>query len=233
MLLFDLDGTLVDDRAATRKAVDTLSCEYSDTLATDEQELFAEWSVLLATYFQQYLDGRLSMQDQRRHRVKELFGRRNVVLSETEADEVFATYERAYERAWRCFDDVAEALSTLQGQRLAILTNGEAGQQRRKLAATSIGHLFEAVVTSSELGVAKPHADAFHRACEKLGVLPSECWYIGDNLEVDAAASVRAGLRGVWLNREGLIQVDPLPPGVQELVSLMDLPTLLCTRGAV
>lgn len=232
MLLFDLDGTLVDDRAATRIAVGTLSREYSDALATNQQELSAEWSALLATYFQQYLDGSLSMQDQRRCRVKELFGRRSVVLSDTDADEVFAAYERAYERAWRCFDDVAEALSKLHGQRLAVLTNGEAAQQRRKLAATSIGHFFEAVVASSELGVAKPQAEAFHRACEKIGVRPNECWYVGDNLDGDAVASARAGLRGVWLNREHLARVDPLPPGVDVLVSLKDLPALLGSRGA-
>ena len=140
---------------------------------------------------------------------------------------MFAAYERAYERAWRCFDDVAEALSKLHGQRLAVLTNGEAAQQRRKLAATSIGHFFEAVVASSELGVAKPQAEAFHRACEKIGVRPNECWYVGDNLDGDAVASARAGLRGVWLNREHLARVDPLPPGVDVLVSLKDLPALL------
>jgi len=32
---------------------------------------------------------------------------------------------------------------------------------------------------------------------------PKQIYFIGDNLEKDARASARAGMRGIWLNRYG------------------------------
>ena len=56
-----------------------------------------------------------------------------------------------------------------------------------------------------------------------LGVPPHAAVYIGDRLEVDALAATAAGLRGIWLNRTG----DAVPPGVEAVDNLTDLPSLL------
>jgi hypothetical protein len=42
-------------------------------------------------------------------------------------------------------------------------------------------------------------------------------------LEVDARAATAAGLRGIWLNRTG----DAVPPGVEAIDNLTDLPSRL------
>lgn len=60
-------------------------------------------------------------------------------------------------------------------------------------------------------------------ACVHLGVPPHAAVYVGDQLEVDALAATAAGLRGIWLNRTG----DAVPPGVEAVDNLSDLPSLL------
>ena len=71
--------------------------------------------------------------------------------------------------------------------------------------------------------MAKPDPRAFELACVHFGVPARAAVYIGDWLEVDALAATAAGLRGIWLNRTG----DAVPPRVQAVDNLTDLPGLL------
>ncbi|WP_370502926.1 HAD hydrolase-like protein [Cellulomonas sp. ICMP 17802] len=43
----------------------------------------------------------------------------------------------------------------------------------------------------------------FAEACSRLGINPARTAYVGDELDVDAAAARAAGLVGVWLDRPG------------------------------
>lgn len=62
---------------------------------------------------------------------------------------------------------------------------------------------FEAVVCAVELGISKPEAGAFHAACDTLGLAPQDVVYVGDHPDIDAGGAVAAGLKGVWLDRDG------------------------------
>jgi putative hydrolase of the HAD superfamily len=44
----------------------------------------------------------------------------------------------------------------------------------------------------------------FFQRRERVEVSPSECWHIGDNLEADFHGSMSAGLKGIWLKRNGI-----------------------------
>ncbi len=76
------------------------------------------------------------------------------------------------------------------------------------------------LITSQELGVAKPAAAALAAACEAFGLPPSEVVYVGDRLDVDAQAACDAGLRGIWLNRRGAVAAT----AVETVCSLHELP---------
>lgn len=82
-----------------------------------------------------------------------------------------------------------------------VLSNGDSAQQQRKLAATCIDRYFDTVMTSSDLGAAKPDPEVFALACALLRLPVSDVVYVGDNLDVDAVASRDAGLLAVWLDR--------------------------------
>ena len=106
---------------------------------------------------------------------------------------------------------------------IAVLSNGNRQQQEEKVSRTGLGRYVDIVLTSDHLGVAKPDPRAFELACVQLGVPPHAVVYIGDRLEVDALAATAAGLRGIWLNRTD----DAVPPGVEAIDNLTDLPSLL------
>lgn len=79
------------------------------------------------------------------------------------------------------------------------------------------------MLTSGQLGVAKPDPSIFTMACQHLGVPPGATIFVGDRLKVDAVAACAAGLRGVWLNRTGRQGL----PGVEVIDSLAQLPRLI------
>lgn len=222
-ILFDLDGTLIDDGRAVDAAVKAFHIVYADTLDISLPDLVLKWKELLSLHFDRYLTGEISMQEQRRARVLDLFGSK-LRMSAEMADEVFAVYERSYRAAWVAFPDVLPALADLSGFQLAVLTNGELSQQTQKLQTTGLDDRFCGIFASSELGFAKPQREAFLSACAQLRLDPRHCVYVGDNLDVDARGSAAAGLTSFWLdrNRTG---IDP-PGEIQVIHSLSELPFL-------
>jgi putative hydrolase of the HAD superfamily len=200
-ILFDLDGTLMDDNRAVEAGVNSVHSAYGDTLGMSFPDLAVRWRELLNEHYARYLAGEISMQEQRRQRVMGLFGHSNIGISPEAADEVFALYEGSYRGSWAAFADVVPTLSALNGCTLAVLTNGEISQQTEKLGAAGLAGYFCNLFASSEIGFAKPSAKAFLHACGRLQLDPQRCAYVGDELDTDAYGSASAGLMSVWLNR--------------------------------
>ncbi|MDX8045869.1 HAD family hydrolase [Gracilibacillus sp. S3-1-1] len=222
MIFFDIDGTLLDhDRAEKLAAVD-FHKQYYLQLNVDEKEFVQKWFQLSHQYFDLFLQKQLSFAEQRRLRIKGIFGQQ---LSNQQADDLFQEYLLYYKRNWSIFDDVIPCLENLQqaGHRLGIITNGEKAQQLEKLQTVGIETYFEHILTSSEVGVAKPTPKIFHIACKQANVNTAECYYIGDRLKTDAEASQKAGMFGIWLNREQKI----LETDVKQLQQLAELVGLL------
>lgn len=210
-MLFDLDGTLLDHRAAAARAVASVfgPCDLS------------AWFRLEDLYFAAYLQGVLTFQEQRRHRLSDFLG----LPVSGDLDPLFAQYLATYEGAWLAYPDVLPALTSLAatGVRLGVLTNGQQEQQVAKAAAIGVLPLVECVVASSTLPAAKPDPAAFLAACDRLSCDPAQTWYVGDNLQTDAFAASSAGLQGVWLNRTGLPGQAHGPPMVTDLLGVLGL----------
>jgi putative hydrolase of the HAD superfamily len=140
----------------------------------------------------------------------------------------------ALTRRLRLFDDAAPCLAALreEGLLLAAVTNSDGPHQRGKLVSVGLADAFDAVVISGEVGVSKPAAGIFHRACAELGVAPGEALHVGDKLGTDARGARDAGLTGVWLDRRGRHDAgDALPAGVHRVVGLDELPGLVHSLG--
>jgi FMN phosphatase YigB (HAD superfamily) len=131
--------------------------------------------------------------------------------------------------AHRLYDDVGRFLEFVADAKLpiALVTNGASDVQREKLRVLAIGELFVAVIVSGEIGAAKPDALPFDAAIDALGCDAGSVWHVGDNLATDVAGAQRAGLAGVWLNRDDRSRVldDPVPD--LEVRSLSELSTVL------
>jgi len=119
------------------------------------------------------------------------------------------------------FAEVEATLDTLaaRGVALAVVSNWDVSLHD-VLAERGWTARFAAVVTSAELGVAKPDPRPFERALEALGVAPADAVHVGDDLQADVAGARAAGVEPVLLDRE---RTAGAPAGVRVVASLDEL----------
>ncbi len=90
-----------------------------------------------------------------------------------------------------------------RGCRLALITNGNAETQRRKVVRFALADLFDTILIEGEMGFGKPDPRIYDHALRALDVAASDCWMVGDNLEWDVAQPQALGMRGVWVDARG------------------------------
>jgi putative hydrolase of the HAD superfamily len=203
VVIFDVDGTLLDHDSAQRAGLIKLHKTLDEAQRVSADEFVAIWQQENDRYWKQYAAGKISFVQQRILRVKAVFDCLGEYATDERAMAVFHTYLAAYEASWKLYDDVLPCLDLLSAYRLAVISNGDSAQQRRKLERTGIASRFLSVVISGDLGVSKPNPDIFKQGLRELGVLAEETVYVGDHLESDALGAREAGLWAIWLAREG------------------------------
>jgi putative hydrolase of the HAD superfamily len=227
LVLFDLDGTLVDHHGAAATAVEQWLMARGWADAGTVAGLVSDWDAIAERHFSAYRLRLTTFQGQRRLRLQDFLPRVGIdasTWSDQRLDDAFRGYLVAYENAWRSFPDAEPCLGALQNvAEIAVLSNGDQMQQEEKVSHTGLGRFIHVVLTSGQLGVAKPDPRIFVLACGRLEVPARAAVYVGDQLEADAVAATAAGLRGIWLNRLG----GAVPPGVEAIDALTDLPSLL------
>lgn len=135
--------------------------------------------------------------------------RREIVLGALErigisapslAERIAGEYSVRREEAIDFFPGAESALSRLGGSgvALALITNGEAQKQRRKVERFHLERFFRVILIEGELGYGKPEEQVYRQALEELGIEPGEAWSVGDHLEWDVGAPQRLGVYGVW-----------------------------------
>jgi putative hydrolase of the HAD superfamily len=110
----------------------------------------------------------------------------------------------AHAAAWLVHADVPPVLGALRarGLRTAVVSNFD-GRLPRLLDELGLAPAFDAIVWSSDVGVAKPAPGIFEHAVRRLCVAPTEACHVGDDLDADVAGADGAGLRAVHLDRTG------------------------------
>jgi len=121
------------------------------------------------------------------------------------ATELSRRFREAMFAALRVYPDVLPALELLvRDYDLAVVTNGLGAAQREKLAHLGIDRYFRSVIASAEVGAGKPAGQIFAHALRTLDVGAGQALMIGDSLEGDIEGAKSAGMRALWLNRDGL-----------------------------
>jgi putative hydrolase of the HAD superfamily len=186
---FDLDGTLFDHAGSVRVALanwlPTVGAQATDPVA-------AAWLKAEVQLFPDWLEGVISFDEQRRRRLRDFLPVIGLPVGTDDAlNEAFGDYLHAYEAAWRAYEDAEAGLSAVLefGLLAAVLTNGATQQQRAKLRAIGLAGRAGPIITAEDLGVAKPHPEAFILACSRLGLDPAEVLYVGDDHDTDVTSS--------------------------------------------
>jgi len=125
------------------------------------------------------------------------------VPSDVPLEELAAEHDRKVSDSYRLTPGVRSALDAAReaGWSFAVVTNGPEFRQRRKIEATGLHELADAVCISGEVGEPKPHPLMFEQAAARAGTTLEGAWMIGDNLDADIAGAHGVGARSVWIKR--------------------------------
>ena len=196
VVLFDLDGTLVDESglpAAVRGACEAVASATglrpNDLLAANTRV----WEHLWPEVHEEWMLGALDV-----GALAECG-----VTDEAAVQLAVRTHRELESAAHRVFPEAVAVLDALRerGLRVGLVTNGAAAVQRAKLDVLGLTARFDPLVISSEVGVMKPDAGIFEHAVVQAGSGPERTAMVGDHLWHDVEGAMSAGLRGIWVDR--------------------------------
>lgn len=205
-VLFDIDDTLVDLEYAMTTALREVSEHLLPGLDQTGWERFGRIFTHETThYYDRYLAGELTFNDQRLLRGRAALGHFGVELADgEEAHQWVTAYGRVQPGYVKAFGDVVPLLDALDaaGVPYGAVSNNVHDYQRAKLDGAGLSRITRLVGTDT-VGAAKPEAAIYLEGVRLLGTAPADTLYVGDNRLLDAEGSTAAGLLGVWLNRAG------------------------------
>lgn len=110
-------------------------------------------------------------------------------------DEYLALYDQVLTRKPVLFDGVAELLDSLDQQSVlwGVVTNKPRRFTQPLLENIGLLNRAKSVVCADDAARPKPYPDSLYLACEQAGVSPDICWYVGD-AERDIEAGRAAGM---------------------------------------
>ncbi len=152
VIVFDIDGTLMDHGAAAGEGLDSFlhligaepTPSLGDAWLRAEQERFTAWR-----------EGKVSFAEQWRLRMANLFEVLGKPVSgEAQPNQFFGSYLAEYERAWQVYPDVPSCLEELcdRGFEMVVFRNGDDQQQNIKLERIGVCEYFSCVLTADSLG---------------------------------------------------------------------------------
>ncbi|OAE03610.1 HAD family hydrolase [Arthrobacter sp. OY3WO11] len=205
-ILFDIDDTLVDLEFSMTTALREVSEHLLPGMDQAGWERFGRIFTHETThYYDRYLAGELTFNEQRLLRGRAALGHFGVELAEGEQSHQWLTAYVEKQPAYvKPFPDVMPLLDLLDqaGVPYGAVSNNVHDYQRAKLDGAGLERVRRLVGTDT-LGVAKPDPSIYLEGVRLLGTGPAETLYVGDNRLLDAEGSTAAGLLGVWLNRAG------------------------------
>lgn len=220
VILWDIDGTLLDFAAAERVAI--RECFSTFGLGECTDEMLARYSVINRQHWE-----KLERKELTKPQV--LIGRFEVFFEEEGLVADCAAFNDEYQIRLGdtvCFhDDGYELVQQLKGRvRQYAVTNGTKVAQRRKLRNSGLDVLLDGVFISEDIGAEKPDIAFFHPVWEVIGHYePDEVLIVGDSLTSDMQGGNNAGIRCCWYNPKGV----PAPEHLKIDYNIRDLREIL------
>lgn len=202
VLLWDVDGTLLDFIAAEKAAIKSLFIEFG--LGECSDNMVADYSEINKAYWERLERGEMSKPEILVRRFEDFFASAGLDASAAPAfNEAYQV--RLGDTVVFC-DDSYSLVSSLRGKvRQYAVSNGTIVAQTRKLERSGFDGLLDGVFLSEKLGYEKPAAEFFDRVFEAIGEVElGRVLIIGDSLTSDITGGNRAGIRTCWYNPGGL-----------------------------
>lgn len=230
-VLFDLDDTLFDHRHSSKTALRVLQEQYPAVLgAVNLDELQGVNLQILNEVHIDVLNGSIDVETARQRRFTQLFHRYGTSLTSDQLSEISSLYRVAYQTSWRAASGAITVLTELRkkGIRIGIVSNNLVEEQMQKLRTCGLIDYIDSLTISEEAGVAKPDAQIFRIALERMGCSPNEVVMIGDAWENDIVPARLLGVRAIWFNSYGLSSPDENVPSITDFSDLNAVLRLIC-----
>lgn len=207
-ILFDMDDTILAYSHNTDHSWQVVCSRFASRVGNLKPEVLVnaikENAALYWSDPEQHRTGRLNLDVARRQIVAAAL-RQLDVDDPSLAHDMALAYAVHREESIEPFPGALDTLHTLRerGVQLALLTNGSAGTQRRRVEKHQLVSLFDYILIEGEFGFGKPDERVYRHALDQLKVLSHEAWMVGDNLEWEVAIPQRLGMFAIWLDIKG------------------------------
>ena len=195
-IVFDIDGTLTDYRAAIVAGLEAVASHLSERAGGVEVSV-DDLGVLRNGVAADPAWHDRTLQEIRREsfrRVLAAFGDPDGVT----ADDVAEVYYRTRDATMVVFPEVTATLDALRGRGFALST---ASNGTFPLARVGLDGYFTAMQYSRDVGVRKPDPGFFRLAAQQGGAEPSRTLAVGDRHDNDYEPARAAGLHAVLVDR--------------------------------
>jgi len=222
-IFFDADNTLFDfdgsSKLAFRDLVNHLNLQ-------DWKDHYQKYQVWNHQVWDEFEKGVIDSVELRSKRFRLYFKEIGMDFDPNEANDLYLNFlvdhATLYPESLEMLNELKQA-----GKHLFILTNGLKEVQKPRIRKKEITHLFDAIIVSDEIGVAKPNVGFFEVAYDAAEQPPKEkIIMIGDSLKSDIAGGNNFGIFTCWFNPKGKTNDGNVTPD-KEVHSLTEMKNFL------
>lgn len=191
-IIFDLFGTLIDDFATSAGQVHV---EMATALAVPHEPFISFWNQTL----EMRIIGAFQTVEAN---IKYVLNAMNVRAPDEQLKQAVEIRMNAIRQVLKPKPDAINTLTRINDRPYKIGLISNASIEIPLLwPETAFADLIDAPVFSSRVGLKKPDTRIYDLACERLGVAPECCLYIGDGEDHELSAAAKAGLHPVLIRQ--------------------------------
>lgn len=222
LILFDLDGTLLDYHSAARRAFEQAFADVGVVCEPHFHEVFGEINRELWRSFE---EGGVTARELRVLRYQRLRDQLDLpITAEKFSEHYLELLSQGGDLLPEALETVRELHSSIP---LGVITNGFEDVQVGRMAASGLDRYFPHMACSECAGAAKPQRPIFDLAMQQHGLSdPTRVVIVGDNFISDICGGIDYGMAACWYNPYGRERDGDIMP-TWEIDRLSLLPELL------
>ena len=202
LILFDIDGTLVDDKNRYKHLAKARYEAFTRLLGEKEAETWTRLEGITMNPLKVDMNGPLSKAPRR----EDLAIASTAIYlngktwndAKTMATKIYRQADETMKEIYKpaLFDNNDDTLNELKstGFMLGVATNGDSKISAELLESIGVNSLFDVVIGADMVNDAKPSPEMIIKACESLEIAPSETVYVGDQpTDIQAGRAAEVG----------------------------------------
>lgn len=225
VILWDIDGTLLNFKAAQSKSLRILFKEFN--LGNLDEDMILDYDHINHLYWEKLERGEISKPEVLVNRFKDFFNKYDI---NCDVDLFNSRYQETLGDTAVFYENGESAVKSLKGMgiRQFAVTNGTKVAQDRKLKNSGLINILDEIFISDNIGHEKPNKEFFIPVFKKLeGINLDEIMIVGDSLTSDIQGGVNVGIKTCWFNPNGSVNnkglnIDFEIKGLKEVLDIVN-----------